>query len=347
MSCTEESKKNTRQRGKIILCRNYQKLTPYNSYLVPEASSLALPRGESTGQEHLRNNMPELPEIETIRLGLSKKIVGLTIKKVDVLSPKTFQGKVEEVEGRKVVEVWRRAKILGIDLSGKTTLLFHLKMSGQLVWTRTQNKELRTKNRFIGGHPTVDMAGPMPNSHTRVIFIFDNDSKLYFNDQRRFGWIKVVQSSEFKVQSFFKELGPEPLDKSFTWQVLKQNLLKRKSMAVKVAIMDQKVVSGVGNIYANEACFDAKIDPRTKVKDLTDKDFKSLHRGVTKSLRDGIKYGGSTRAHFVNAEGQKGYFLDYAFVYGKDKEKCRKCSSIIQKIQLDGRGTYFCAKCQH
>ena len=110
--------------------------------------------------------------------------------------------------------------------------------------------------------------------------------------------------------------------------------------------MDQSVVSGVGNIYASEACFNAKIDPRTKVKDLTDKDIKSLHRGMLKALRDGIKYGGSSRAHFVDADGHRGYFLDYAYVYGRDKHACKICSTEIKKIQLGGRGTYFCPACQ-
>ena len=117
-------------------------------------------------------------------------------------------------------------------------------------------------------------------------------------------------------------------------------------MPVKVAIMDQKVVSGIGNIYASEACFGAKIDPRTGIKDLSDQQFKSLHQAVQKSLRDGIKYGGSTRVHFVDPEGHKGYFLDYAFVYGRDKHPCKICKTEIKKIQLGGRGTFFCPKCQ-
>lgn len=117
-------------------------------------------------------------------------------------------------------------------------------------------------------------------------------------------------------------------------------------MPVKVAIMDQSVVSGVGNIYANEACFLAGIDPRVKVVTLTDKQFQALHRGVVRGLREGIKYGGATRAHFVDPEGHKGYFLDYAYVYGRDKHPCKKCGTEIKKIQLGGRGTYFCPNCQ-
>ncbi len=292
--------------------------------------------------------MPELPEVETIKLGLQKRIIGLRISKIEVFSPKSFINNPKEVEGKNILNIWRRAKILGMDLDDEVSLLVHLKMSGQLVW-KGDNK------RFVGGHPTEDMAGEMPNKHTRVIFTLESQesrvksqgiSHLYFNDQRKFGWIRVIDNERLRIDNFFNKLGPEPLEKGFSWQVLKTNLLKHKSQPVKVAIMDQSVVAGVGNIYANEACFDAKLDPRTKVKDLNDKEFKSLYRGVIRSLQDGIKYGGSSRAHFVDSEGHKGYFLDYAYVYGKDKHPCKKCSTQIKKIQLGGRGTYYCSVCQ-
>ena len=281
--------------------------------------------------------MPELPEVETIKLGLQKKIKGLKIKKIRVLSPKTFNGDPDLAEGKIVLNVWRKAKILGMDM-GNITLLFHLKMTGQIIFD--------DKKRFVGGHPTEDMKDRMPNSHTRVIFEFSDKSHLYFNDQRRFGWIKVMDNAKLTMDNLIKNLGPEPLEKGFSWQVLKENLLRHKSMPVKVAIMDQSVVSGVGNIYANEACFDAKIDPRIKVKDLSDLQFKALHKGIVKALEDGIKYGGASRAHFVDSDGHKGYFLDYAFVYGLDEHPCKKCGKEIKKIQLGGRGTYFCSNCQ-
>ena len=282
--------------------------------------------------------MPELPEVETIRLGLEKKIIGLKIKSVELIQPKSFLGDSKILEGQIVLKVWRRAKILGIDLD-KFSLLFHLKMTGQVIFDDGK--------RFIGGHPTPDMLGKLPNSHTRIIFTFDSGSKLYFNDQRRFGWIKIVKSAELRVKNgIFEKLGPEPLEEGFTWEILKTNLLKHPNMPIKVALLDQKVVSGIGNIYASEACFNAGVDPKKKVSELSDAQFKKLHKGIIKALSDGIKYGGSTKTHFVDAEGRKGYFLDYAFVYGKDKKPCKKCRSEIKKIQLGGRGTYFCEKCQ-
>ncbi len=288
--------------------------------------------------------MPELPEIETIRLGLQRKIIGLKLRDIEILSPKTFQGQTDLLRGTKVLKVARYAKVLAIELTSNLTLLFHLKMTGQLIWAG-KGEEGKGK-RFVGGHPTLDMVGDLPNSSTRAVFTFSDGSKLYFNDQRRFGWIKVIENLKFKIENLLGHLGPEPLEKNFTWEVLKQNLLRHPSMPVKKALMDQSVVSGIGNIYANEACFDAKIDPRIKVKDLTDQDFESLHKGVTRSLQDGIKYGGATRAHFVDSDGHKGYFLDYAFVYGRDKHPCKICKTEIKKIQLGGRGTYFCERCQ-
>lgn len=299
--------------------------------------------------------MPELPEVEIIKLGLQKKIVGLKIQKIQVLSPKSFIGNPNLAEGRKVLNIWRKAKILGMDLTGDITLLVHLKMSGQLIYlsnderlTINDKQSLRSNDlkRFIGGHPTEDMLGKMPTPHTRVIFSFADGSHLYFNDQRRFGWIKAAGREQVAGDSSIKNLGPEPLEKEFTWQVLKQNLLRHKGMPIKVVIMDQTVVSGVGNIYSNEACFLAKIDPRTKVSKMSDKQFKALYEGIIKALKAGIKYGGSTRVHFVDPEGHKGYFLDYAFVYWRDKHPCKVCGTEIKKISLGGRGTYFCPSCQ-
>lgn len=242
--------------------------------------------------------MPELPEVETIRLGLSKKIIGLTIKNIKVLSPKSFQGEIRDIVDKKVLSLDRRAKLLIANLSGKISLLIHLKMSGQLIYQGEQ--------KIVGGHPTEDMLGQMPNRSTRVIFTFNDSSKLFFNDQRKFGWIKQLPTSEVGAQKFFKQLGPEPLEKGFSWQVLKHRLQKRKKPPVKVVIMDQAVISGIGNIYACEALFLAKIDPRRKVSELKDPEYKRLHAGIIKALNTAKKHGGSSLKYFLNEEGGKG-----------------------------------------
>lgn len=283
--------------------------------------------------------MPELPEVEIIKTGLKKKITGLSIQKIDILNSKTFQGDPKAVLGSKITKIWRRAKILGIDLANGFSLLIHLKMSGQLV--------LVAKDRFVGGHPTLDMTGQMPNKSTRVIFEFLGGAKLFFNDQRKFGWIKVIKALDINNQKFLQSLGPEPLEKGFSWEALKANLLKHKSQPIKVAIMDQEVVAGVGNIYASEACFLAKINPKTKVLVLSDADFQNLAKGIVESLEKSIKYGGSSKAHFVNEAGEKGYYLTFANVYGRSGQPCLECATLVTKIALAGRGTYFCPQCQN
>jgi formamidopyrimidine-DNA glycosylase len=281
--------------------------------------------------------MPELPEVETIKRGLEKKIVGLQITDIQILNPKTFQGDVGLVASGVVRNVWRRAKVLGVDLD-RVSLLFHLKMSGQLIWVG--------KTKFIGGHPTLDMIGQMPNKSTRVIFIFSDGSQLYFNDQRKFGWVRVSEKEKLKNEKFFATLGPEPLEKEFTWQVVQQRLGKRKNMPVKVALMDQQLIAGIGNIYASEALFNAAIDPRRKVSSFTEDEFKKLHQGIVKALNDGIKRGGSSKTTFVNAAGEKGLFLDYAFVYQRAKKQCKNCQGMIVQFKQAGRSTFFCPTCQ-
>lgn len=288
--------------------------------------------------------MPELPEVEIIRLGLSKKLIGSTIKKIEVLAPKSFFGTPKKLLGKKVLSLDRRAKLLIVNLSGEISLLTHLKMTGQLIWI--SDLKLKSTDRFTGGHPTEDMLEQMPNKSTRVILTFSDHSKLFFNDQRRFGWVKQLPTSEVGAQKFLQALGPEPLDRTFNWQVLKQQLQKRHKTPVKVVIMDQSIIAGVGNIYACEACFLAKIDPRRKVSELTDTEYQRLHKGIVESLKAGIKHGGSSRTHFVNEEGEKGRYLDFAYVYDREGERCKVCGTALKKIRLGGRGTVFCPKCQ-
>lgn len=291
--------------------------------------------------------MPELPEVETIKRGLQKKIIGLKITDVEILNPQSFQADLGLVINKQVIDVIRRAKVLGIQLENGYTLVIHLKMSGQLVFI-TEKRSAISDKRFVGGHPTKDMLGAFPNKSTRVVFTFSDNSKLYFNDQRKFGWIRLIKNDELRIMNYGmkNEIGPEPLEKDFDGEILKNNLLKRKNLAIKVALLDQTVVAGVGNIYASEACFNAKVDPRKKVRDLTDKEINRLTDGIIKALSAGIEFGGSTRTHFVNADGGKGLFLDYAAVYNREGKKCKSCEGIIIKIRSSGRSTFFCKNCQ-
>ncbi|MDO8429553.1 MAG: bifunctional DNA-formamidopyrimidine glycosylase/DNA-(apurinic or apyrimidinic site) lyase [Candidatus Daviesbacteria bacterium] len=281
--------------------------------------------------------MPELPEVETIKLGLQGQVVGQTIKKIEVLTPKSFQGDPRNVNGQKISNVFRRAKMLGVELGNSWIVLFHLKMTGQIIL-------VSNRARFVGGHPTSDIQGEMPNNSTRVIFELDNGSKIYFNDQRKFGWVKAISSK--LIANSFNSLGPEPLEETFTLDVFKSQLQKRKNTPVKVVIMDQTVVAGVGNIYACEALFMANILPTRRIKDLTPKEVSKLHQAIVDVLTLGIKHGGSSRSHYVNSEGKKGHFLDFAFVYNRSGESCRTCQEVINKTVVGGRGTFFCRFCQ-
>lgn len=282
--------------------------------------------------------MPELPEVETIRLGLESKIKGLKITDVQVLEPKIFYGDCIQLIGQTVENFWRRGKVLGINLSNNLSLMVHLKMSGQLIWVG--------KEKVLGGHPTKDINSKMPVKSTRVIFTFSDRSKLYFNDQRKFGWIKVVENSKLKVDIFLQKLGPEPLTDEFTIEAFRQNLLKHSKSSIKSAILDQTVVAGVGNIYASEALFLAKIHPEEMVKNLTDQEISNLHHSMIQSLQTGIKKGGSSKTHYVNAAGERGYFLEVAYVYDRENQPCKNCQAPILKIIVGGRGSYFCPNCQ-
>lgn len=294
--------------------------------------------------------MPELPEVETIRGSLADLILNLKIKHITVLNPNTFQGDFTKLYGKTVQSVWRRGKVLGVSFGEDQILLFHLKMTGQLILEKSQGAAVR------GGHPTGDMENPMPIKSTRVIIEFESPfrlaageaggAKLYFNDQRKFGWIKLVSSEWMVGDSFLSKMGPEPLSSDFTLSLFRNNLNRHPQIAIKAAILDQSVVAGVGNIYASEALYLAGILPSRKVKTLNDLEIKKLHQGIKTSLETGLKYGGSSRSHYVNTDGGKGHYLDYANVYERDNLPCKSCRTLIKKIKISGRGSYFCPECQ-
>lgn len=286
--------------------------------------------------------MPELPEVETIRLGLQKYLVGCKIVDVQIKIPKMFVGNKNDVIGAEVVGLKRIGKGLIIELDNDFVLAVHLKMTGQLIYAddKTKNIVLSAK---VGGEK-------LPSKYSHIIFTLDPSAgsgqvaHLYYNDLRQFGWIKVVRKDELMQIPFFKEMGPEPL-KDLTLEKFRETVSK-SNLAIKVLLMDQKKIGGIGNIYANDALFDARINPSRKAKSLAPSEIKKLYDSILKVLQKGLDYGGSSDENFVNALGQEGNYQKHALVYGKEGEKCRVCSSIIQKMQLGGRGTYFCPVCQ-
>ncbi len=286
--------------------------------------------------------MPELPEVETVRTGLERLIVGRTIAHVSSDTPKSFPNAPAEVSqflvGAQVSGVRRRAKVLLIDLSSDYTLVTHLKMTGQLVY--------RGEQSFGAGHPTDSLIGELPDKSTRVILEFVDGSHLYFNDQRKFGWMRLYPTLEVPHIDFMKKVGPEPLEDDFTTAAFAARFARRKNTTIKAALLDQTVVAGVGNIYADEALWGAKIHPATLVRNVTSAALKKLFTELQFVLRLSIEKGGSTDKNYVNAEGKRGSYIDFARVFRREGQACPRCGTVIIKARVAGRGTHTCPTCQ-
>jgi len=309
--------------------------------------------------------MPELPEIETVKRQLNSTLKGKIIDRVEILSAKSFQGNSTKVKNAKIFTVRRTAKALIIDLDNHLSLVIHFKMTGQLVWippseitpdggrmpssgVEKSDKPLppaKLKLRIVGGHPTADWVRTLPSSHTRVIFHLQKDGKLYFNDQRKFGWIKLLPTPEVKNLDFIKTLGPEPYD--ISPQHL-YRLTQSSSRPIKLLLMDQQKLSGVGNIYVNDALFLARIDPRRRSRTLTSQEAAKLHQALVKILNAGIKYGGASGADakYVDLAGLGGHYQEHFLVYQREGQPCPNCRGQITRITQSNRSTFFCPKCQ-
>lgn len=283
--------------------------------------------------------MPELPEVETIRMQLDQKLKGLKITGVDVLNKKSFIGNPDEIIGKKIIGVKRRAKITIIELENGLRVAIHLKLTGQLIYREAVNK------KFCDQKDGPFAVCELPNKFTRVIISFDNGSFLYFNDLRIFGWIRVIRN----IREIGEEkLGPEANDeKSFTLEYFRGILAKSKK-PIKIVLMDQEKIAGIGNIYANEALFLAGILPTRKSSELTEEEIKKLRNEVIKILEEAIKLKGTSDRDeaYRQINGEKGEFQNYLQVYGKAREKCPRCGGLIKRIAIGGRGTFYCSHCQ-
>jgi len=212
-------------------------------------------------------------------------------------------------------------------------------MTGQLVFrSDVQN--------FGAGHPNASLVGGLPDKSTRVTITFRDDSQLFFNDQRKFGWMRLIPTPEIVNLDFFKKVGPEPLSSEFDWKKLKERMMRRKNSNVKAVILDQSVVAGVGNIYADESLWGARIHPGSRVATLSDKNFKELYEDLVMVLELSIAKGGSTDKNYVDAEGKKASYLTFARVFRLEGKPCQRCGTEIVKTRVAGRGTHFCPKCQ-
>jgi formamidopyrimidine-DNA glycosylase len=285
--------------------------------------------------------VPELPEVETIRAGLAKLLPGKQVKDVWYDWDKSFPNAPTDVArfliGARVEKVRRRAKVLIVELSSGWALIVHLKMTGQLVFVDKDR-------RFGAGHPNDDMLAKLPVKATRVVLEFTDGSKLYFNDQRKFGWMRLLPTIEIPEIDFFKKVGPEPLDDDFTVTVFVERLMRRKNSPIKAVLLDQSVVAGIGNIYADESLWSAKIHPATPVNEVPKSKLVLLHNSIRAVLALSILKGGSTDKNYVDAQGKKGSYLAFANVFRKQGQPCPRCGAIIEKIRVAGRGTHICPK---
>ncbi|MGQ9511604.1 DNA-formamidopyrimidine glycosylase [Thermodesulfitimonas sp.] len=271
--------------------------------------------------------MPELPEVETIKEQLAAKITGLTItgttmyleKVIAAPAPVRFS---ETIRGRAILGVNRRGKFLLFDLSGGHRLVVHLRMSGQLVYE------------------TAD--GPLPR-HTHLVFHLDR-GRLRLTDLRQFGRVWLVPAAEAQVKELAR-LGPEPLSNTFTGEYFLARL-KQSRRRIKALLLDQEVVAGIGNIYADEALYVAGIHPARRASDLSVREGKALHRAIRDVLQEGIAHRGTSIRDYVDAAGEEGSHQYFLRVHNRAGRPCPKCGTRIEKIKLGGRGTYFCPCCQ-
>ena len=283
--------------------------------------------------------MPELPEVETIRRGLSKCLVkekGGKILNVEVLEKRSFIGSPTEAIGARVMRMRRRGKALIFDLSNDKTLICHLRMTGQMIWVGDE--------RFAGGHPSDNFIDELPNKQTRVIVDLEK-GKLFFNDQRKFGFIKVVPTVEVEKDAFIRKLAKEPWE--MTGRELFEKLQRHKGALIKSVILDQTIVAGIGNIYADEALYFAMINPTRRAGLVSEEEAEKLIEGARVVMDRSLKAGGSTIRNYVKSDGAKGDYLElFAEVFNRQGKKCRRCGTEIKKIKVGGRGTHYCPKCQ-
>jgi formamidopyrimidine-DNA glycosylase len=298
--------------------------------------------------------MPELPEVESLRLGLVKALVGAKIKKVKVTKPKIVSAsgtvrkenklKVKEFEaelaGRKIESIERRAKNLIFKFDNASLMLVHLKMTGQLVFVGNEKDQ-----KIGGGHPIQESTQDLPHKHTHIIFELDNGN-LYYNDVRQFGYLLYFKNEEeFEKQDHFKGIGAEPLSDEFEYNTFAAKL-KKKDSPIKVVLLDQTVVVGCGNIYADETCFAAGIMPNRKAKSLTKAETAKLFFQIKRILKLAVESGGSSIANYLLVDGSRGNYADYHMVYGRKGKNCLTCNTKLEGIKIGGRSTVYCPTCQ-
>lgn len=277
--------------------------------------------------------MPELPEVETIRRSLEHSIVGKTITQIEVLYPNSFSGVTSEVRGHSVRAIGRKGKVLNIELDNHTFLNIHLKMSGQVLLSSSRENAI-----FPVKIPLAE-TGQMPGRTTRVILDFDDGSALFFNDQRKFGWIRHSPQPDGTDAPDVSK--PEFTLKYFT------DVVQVSKKPIKTLLLDQQKMAGVGNIYANDALFTAGILPSRISASLTKAEIRKLHEAVIETIQKGIDLKGTSATDiYVTPDGTKGGYQNHFQVYSREGKPCRICNTPIVREKVGGRSNFYCPRCQ-
>ena len=288
--------------------------------------------------------MPELPEVEVVKRSLINKIQNSIVKAVKIndgkLRYRVDKNKIKKIIGLRIKKISRRSKFLLFFFNNKTVMLVHLGMTGKFFFINQKNTKYKTSFYF-------DINEDKDKKHDRVIFNLSKNRKLIYNDVRKFGFIKFDQKKNVDQNLHLKNLGPEPLEKNFNFSYFKQYIIN-KNRTIKDILMDQKFISGLGNIYVNETLFFSGIKPTKKVKNLSESEIRKIIKFTKKILSKAITLGGSSVKNFSSNNGKKGSFQQYFSVYGKKGDKCSKksCDSNIIKIVISNRATFYCNKCQ-
>lgn len=293
--------------------------------------------------------MPELPEVETIVRDLKNTqppIIGAGFVDVwtdfpkIVKKPASFEQFKKEIKGKKIQKVWRRGKNIIFDLSNSYSLLIHQKLTGHLLYGKWEKKKEGWRATIQGSLNTDPK-----NRFLHLIFWIDNNFQLALSDLRKFAKVELQKTEDLLNSKEFKKLGPEPLEKNFTFEKFK-DYLKNKKGKIKQVLMDQNIIAGIGNIYSDEILWQAKIHPFKNTSKLKEGELEKIYQATREILPKAIELGGESFSDFRRISGEKGYFDKERKVYQREGEKCRRCGKIIKRIKIGGRSAHFCPKCQ-
>ena len=288
--------------------------------------------------------MPELPEVEVVKRSLINKTQNLIVKAVKIkdgrLRYKINRNKIKKIIGLKFKKISRRSKYLLFFFDKDIVMLVHLGMTGKFFFVNRKRKKYKTSFYY-------DLNEEKDKKHDRIIFDLSNNNKLIYNDIRKFGFIKLIRRVNLDQNFHLKHLGPEPLSTKFNIEYFK-NFIKGKERTIKDLLMDQKFISGLGNIYVNEILFFSGVRPAKKIKKLTNSEIQKIIKFSKKIISKAILLGGSSIKDFSSGSGKKGLFQQHFSVYGKNGENCSdvQCLGKIKKIVIANRASFFCSKCQ-